>query len=275
MFHRVPVRFMSVALVAFATTLSLRAAARPSPSLNEVLARAAGATAAFADFSQRVVCQENDRQTTVIDPVPTPSALGLDEGPAHDRVEWAYRDIVASWSIAPPSRYGSDEWNEVRNVPSLGRFQPFPGKRAMDARSTALIDAIDLPAPFPRFAIMFLSAINQPHFEFSKVGETEVGGLTVWEVKFRETSTPSLWRLPLSGSFWLDPSTGRLVRSAIAVRGTAPFSDAMTVDYRVDPSTAFSLPRSLTRRTHVTSERSWVDTTGTFTGCRVLPASSH
>jgi hypothetical protein len=101
-----------------------------------------------------------------------------------------------------------------------------------------------------------------------------VGGLTVWEVKFRETSTPSLWRLPLSGSFGLDPSTGRVVRSTIAARGKAPFSDAMTVDYRVDPATAFHLPYSLTRRTHITSERSWVQTTGTFTGCRVLPASA-
>ena len=48
---------------------------------------------------------------------------------------------------------------------------------------------------------------------------------TVWEVKFRETATPSLWSQPISGSFWLDPSTGRVVRSAIAVRGKAPFSD--------------------------------------------------
>ena len=97
----------------------------------------------------------------------------------------------------------------------------------------------------------------------------------MWEVKFRETATPSLWSQPISGSFWLDPSNGRVVRSAIAVRGKAPFSDEMTVNYRLDPATALYLPHSLKRRTHITSERSWVDTTGTFTGCRVLPASSH
>jgi hypothetical protein len=134
---------------------------------------------------------------------------------------------------------------------------------------------IDVPAPLPRLATMFLSAFNQPHFEFSKVGETEVQGLTAWEVKFRETATPSLWSQPISGSFWLDPSTGRVVRSTIAVRGNAPFSDEMTVDYRLDPAKALSLPHSLKRHTHITSEHSWVDTTGTFTGCRVLPASSH
>jgi photosystem II stability/assembly factor-like uncharacterized protein len=146
--------------------------------------------------------------------------------------------------------------------------------KTMDARSTALIDATDLPAPFPLLATMFLSALNQPHFEFRKVGETEVGDLAVWEVTFRETVTPSLWTLPLSGSFWLDPSTGRVVRSTIAVRGAAAYSDTMTIDYRVDPTTEFYLPGSLTRRTHITSERSWVDTTGTFTSCRVLPASA-
>jgi hypothetical protein len=127
---------------------------------------------------------------------------------------------------------------------------------------------------------LFLSALNQPHFEFSKVGETKVQGLTVWEVTFRETATPSLLSQPISGSFWLDPSTGRVVRSAIAVRGKAQFSDEMTVDYRVDPATALYLPHSLKRRTYIAalhprSERSQVDTTGTFTGCRVLPASSH
>jgi len=127
----------------------------------------------------------------------------------------------------------------------------------------------------PRWAAGLLSARNQPHFEFSKVGETEVQGLTVWEVKFRETVTPSIWSLPISGSFWIDPSTGRVVRSAIAVRGEAPFSDELTVDYRFDATTALYLPHSLKRRTCVTSEPSWVEATGTFTGCRVLPGSSR
>lgn len=276
MSHRVPVRFLSVALVAFATTFSLRAAARTSPTLNDVLARAADATAAFADPSHPIVCQENDRQTTVVDLVP----IGVNDQAIYGPQELAYRDIVGSWSMTPPSPCGSDAWNEVREVESLGPFQPFPSKSA-DPRSTAIIDrTIDVPAPLPRLAAVFLSALNQPHFEFSKVRETEVQGLTVWEVKFRETATPSLWSQPISGSFWLDPSTGRVVRSAIAVRGKAPFSDEMTVDYRLDPATALYLPHSLKRRTHITSvqwgvRRSWVDTTGTFTGCRVLPASSH
>ena len=270
MFHRVPVRFLPVAFVALAATLSLRAAARPSPTLNEVLARAADATAAFADPSHRIVCQENDRQTTVINPVP----ISLDS-PAYGPQQLAYRDIVASWSMTPPSPRGSGAWNEVLDVESLGPFQPFPSIRP-DPRTTAIIDrTIDVPAPLPRLATVFLSALNQPHFEFGKVGETEVQGMTVWELKFRETATPSLWSHPISGSFWLDPSTGRVVRSAIAVRGKAPFSDEMTVHYRLDPTTALYLPHRLQRRTHVTSERSWVETTGTFTGCRVLHASSH
>jgi hypothetical protein len=273
--HRVPARFLSVALVVFGTTLSLRAAARPSPTLNDVLARAAVATAAFADAGRRIVCQENDRQTTVVHPVD-----GMDDPAIFGPQELAYRDIVGSWSMTPPSPQGSDAWNEVREVESLGPFQPFPSKRA-DSRSTAIINrTIDVPAPLPRLAAVFLSALNQPHFEFSKVGETEVQGLAVWEVKFHETATPSLWSQPISGSFWLDPSTGRVVRSAIAVRGKAPFSDEMTVDYRLDQATALYLPHSLKRRTHIASERFgvgrfWVDTTGTFTGCRVLPASSR
>ena len=264
-FHRVPVRLLFVSLVAFATALSLRAAARPSPTLSIVLARAADATAAFAGPGRRIVCQENDRQTTVADFVP----LGPDES-AYDPRPLAYRDIVASWSVTPPSPHGSDAWNEVLDIESLGPFQPFPSIKALP-RLTAIIDqSMDVPTPLPRWAPRFLGALNQPHFEFSKVGETEVQGLTVWEVKFRETATPPLWSMPISGSFWIDPSNGRVVRSAIAVRGEAPFSDEMSVDYRFDPPTALSLPHNLKRRTHITSERSWVETIGTFTGCRVL-----
>ena len=59
----------------------------------------------------------------------------------------------------------------------------------------------------------------------------------------------------------------------MSVRGEAPLSDEMTVDYRLDAATALYLPHSLTRRTQITNARSWVDATGTLTGCRVLPAS--
>jgi hypothetical protein len=259
-----------VAFVAFATTLCLRAAASPSPSLDDVLARAAAAEAAITDPGHRIVCQENDRQTTVVD-LPSVST----DMPSYDPRPLAYRDIVASWSMTPPSPHGSGAWEEVLDVESRGPFQPFPSIRALQ-RLTAIIDrTIDVPAPLPRWATGLLSARNQPHFEFSKVGETEVQGLTVWEVKFRETVTPSIWSLPISGSFWVDPSTGRVVRSAIAVRGEAPFSDEMTVDYRLDSATALYLPHRLKRRTYVTSEPSWVEATGTFTACRVLPASSR
>ena len=270
MLHRVPVRFLSVALVAFATTLSVRAAARPSPSLNDVLARAADATAALADPSHRIVCQEVARQTTVADLV----SLNTD-WPGFGPQQLAYRDIVASWSMTPSSLSGSGAWTEVLDVESRGPFQPFPSIKPLPRLAAIIEQTIDVPAPLPRLATLFLSALNQAHFEFSKVGETQLQGLTVWEVKFRETATPSLWSQPISGAFWLEPSTGRVVRSAIAVRGEAPLSDEMTVDYRLDSATGLSLPHSLTRRTHITNDRSWVDATGTFTGCRVLPASLH
>ena len=167
MLHRVPVRLLSVVFVAFATALSLRAAARPAPTLKDVLARAAEATAAFADSGHRIVCQENDRQTTVVD-LPSVST----DMPSYDPRPLAYRDLVASWSMTPPSPHGSGVWEEVVDVESRGPFKPFPSIRALQ-RLTAIIDrTIDVPAPLPRWATGFLSARNQPHFDFSKDGET-------------------------------------------------------------------------------------------------------
>jgi hypothetical protein len=264
-----------VALLPFATTPSLRSAARPSQTLKDVLARAAEATAGFAEAGRRIVCQEHDRQTTVVELAPVfPDMSTYDPRPL------AYRDVVASWSMTPPSPRGIGAWQEALDVKSRGPFQPFPSIRALP-RLTAIIDGtLDVPEPMPRWAAAFLSASNQPRFAFSKADETELQGQTVWEVKFRETAMPPLRSRPISGSLWLDPSTGRVVRSAIAVRGETPFTDEMTVDYRLDAATGLSLPHSLKRRTHLTpvdrrGAYSQVDTTGTFTGCRVLAAAGR
>jgi hypothetical protein len=234
MFGRVRARILPAALAALATTLSLHAAGSGSTALSDVLSRAASAAAVYADSGRRIVCRENDRQTVVMDPV----RYAFD--PPYGLLQWAYRDVVASWSVMVPASHQSGPWTERLEVESLETFQSFPGKRALPRASTAAIDqTIDVPAPLPRLAAAFLSAGNQPRFEFSKAGEKEVDGTRAWEVSFRETATSSLWRLPIGGSFWIDPSTGRLVQSAIAVRGEAPFSDAITVDYRLDPATGF------------------------------------
>jgi len=259
-------------VIAAATTLSVAAVSHPYQSLDDVLARAAEVSAAFAGSTLRVICQENDRQTIVVDPI------AMAGEPASNPTEWAFRDVVAGWSIAPPSRAGNEGWKELHRAQSIGQFQSFPGKDPVTTRTTALVDAFDVPAPFPRFAGAFVAASNQSRFQFKKGDETEVGGLAVWEVTFRETATPPFWILPLSGSLWIDPSTGQVVRSVAAVKGRDPFADSLTVEYRVDPPSGLNLPHRFTRRTHLSHfkhERLWVDTTGTFTACRVLPASTH
>jgi len=123
------------------------------------------------DLRDRHAPFRQTRQTTVVSLAPV-----FTDMPTYDPRQLAYRDIVASWSMTPPSPHRSGAWNEVLDVESRGPFQPFPSITALP-RLTAIIDRmIDVPAPLPRWATAFLSAPNQPHFEFSAVGETTVQG---------------------------------------------------------------------------------------------------
>jgi VWFA-related protein len=81
----------------------------------------------------------------------------------------------------------------------------------------------------PTFALTILLDRNIHAFAFKRGREETVEGARLLRVDFRETATPTLVRgadggdVPASGSLWIDPLTGRVVKTFLrAARGSGP-----------------------------------------------------
>lgn len=73
----------------------------------------------------------------------------------------------------------------------------------------------------PTLALEFLLPDRQPRFRFKRKGTTEFRGTPVWIVNFEERERPTIIRTPQGrdvrseGAFWIDPTTGAVVRSEL------------------------------------------------------------
>jgi hypothetical protein len=69
-------------------------------------------------------------------------------------------------------------------------------------------------------------------------GQATVAGVRTWELAFAERGSPTVVRdavtdLPATGSFWIDPVTGRVIRTTMRLKIDA-VSIEVTVTYRPD-----------------------------------------
>lgn len=80
----------------------------------------------------------------------------------------------------------------------------------------------------PTFPLMFLFPQNQPRFTFKKTGEKSVDNVKAWVLAFEETRTPTLVvtsngdEYPIHGELWIDPDSGRLLKSRMIVENLKP-----------------------------------------------------
>ena len=75
----------------------------------------------------------------------------------------------------------------------------------------------------PTLALRFLAPAYRSRLQFFKAGQATVSGVRALEIGFVERGTPTIVRdgekdIPATGSFWIDPATGRVVRSAILLK---------------------------------------------------------
>jgi VWFA-related protein len=109
----------------------------------------------------------------------------------------------------------------------------------------------------PTFALTILLDRNIRAFAFTRGREESIDRVALWRVDFEETGRPTLVRgadgsdVPSSGSFWIDPLTGRIVKTFLrAARDTG--SDALagltleaTVDYRRSDTLGLWVPAAM------------------------------
>jgi hypothetical protein len=77
----------------------------------------------------------------------------------------------------------------------------------------------------PTLALEILTTRNQERFRFRRTGSTVTGGSVVTILTFEERRRPTMIRtpegrdLPASGSIWIEPATGRVLKSELRTGG--------------------------------------------------------
>jgi hypothetical protein len=260
----------------------------PAPSLADVLARAAAAVERYAQEAAVILADEQADQSGYASGVEQ-SAGGLslrgaatvDATSRTGRRRWkAELALVRTEAFAK----AGTPWLEVRDVVEVdGRRLADREKRLekllLGAGDWSMARARELLAESARFnigpvsrnvntpavSLLVLHAVNQARFTFARDGEEKVDGVSAWRIGYEERSRPTLIKsadgseASASGTFWIDPATGDVLRSHLRCGGQADWTNEMTVTFR--PVTGFNvrLPVTMTERTEASGGVNWVE----------------
>ena len=214
--------------LALAGWLALTASIRPDPDLKTVLQRAAEYTEQYHHRFVALVAEERYVQR-----------MGPD-APRPGQRPFTQERVLKSEYVIVRDFAGSNSWLGVRDVyevdgePVNGdrtRLQALLGdsSRPLAARVRALADLqtkynlgdLYRTINVPTLALEFLLADLQPRFRFKHKDSTDFRGTPVWIVTFDERERPTIIRTPdghdvrSEGSFWIDPSTGAVLRTEL------------------------------------------------------------
>jgi len=126
----------------------------------------------------------------------------------------------------------------------------------------------------PLAALLFLRRVNQPRSRFELVGDPVAG---VQQLSFVETAEAPLigtsGATPASGDFWIDPSSGRVLRSELRVRShlaNASASATIRVRFAYDSRMRLVLPTSMDERYHLEapSRAEFIDAQAKYSNAR-------
>lgn len=99
---------------------------------------------------------------------------------------------------------------------------------------------------FPAMALTFLADVNQARSAFRLDGRTRIAGVETVIVAFQETRVPTVVKsgaddLPVAGRFWIEPATGRVMKSMLRFE-SREFSGQIEVTYGYVEKLAAWLP---------------------------------
>jgi hypothetical protein len=146
------------------------------------------------------------------------------------------------------------------------------------------IGAVTRTINTPTFGLMLLRPAYAARFEFKKRGEERIAQQPVWHVTFTERARPTVVRtlrnddVPIEGSVWIEPESGRVVKTLVKTIGTPdPGSFIVTfvertllrveVFFAPSDSLGFWVPVRMTEWAQA-SDRSVVEGTATYTRFR-------
>jgi hypothetical protein len=118
----------------------------------------------------------------------------------------------------------------------------------------------------PTAALFFFTPANLHRFAFKSKGVDSIDGVEALVMEFRETAKPTLVMtgtgadLPCSGTLWIDPTDGHVLKTKFALTGYAGAKSIATVEvtYRRHPDFNMWVPASM--------HEAYVTSTGDVTG---------
>ncbi|HEY6554130.1 MAG TPA: hypothetical protein VI669_12300, partial [Vicinamibacteria bacterium] len=104
----------------------------------------------------------------------------------------------------------------------------------------------------PVAALPFLLPKNQGRFAFERKGTRTIEKVHAVQVRYTEARFPSLIRdlssggsLPARGDFWIDPQTGRVLRSEMTLALNEAAEVSLLVDFRPEPKLDIWVPSEM------------------------------
>jgi hypothetical protein len=229
-----------------------------SLSLREVLHRVERYVDSYGEKASIVVCTERYDQESRGSGSPAVTTRTLVSDFAIVRADaihgWlGFRDV-----IEVDGRRVADRDDRLERVlmGAEGRFDE--ARRLSDESARFNIGSIERNFNVPTTALFFFGRENRDRFKFTARRVADDG---TWEIAFKEASTPTLIRtpdgtsVPTSGTIWVQPDSGTVVRTAFAValgpdranrarRGTGQ----VDVTYRRVPALDMWLPAAMDER---------------------------
>jgi hypothetical protein len=241
-------------IVMLMTGSGVVSAADPHLSLKDVMRRVAAYVDAYGDKASIVVCTEKYEQNSDSSSVPAQARTLVSD------FALVYADAIHGWLgfrdvIQVDDRAVGDREDRLAHVlmGAEGRFDE--ARRLSDEGARFNIGSIQRNFNVPTTALFFFVSENRDRFKFAARRVLDDG---TWEIAFRETEKPSLIHTPdgdpvnTSGTIWVRPQDGVVVRTALAVdalmrRRNPPLRGKGTIDvhYRQVEALGMWLPEAM------------------------------
>ena len=213
--------------------------ARPDPALNAVLARVSQYVVDYGNAVYSIVAEETYRQDVRGGPPNAPEAIG---GAAQTASASARTRLLTSDYLLVKIP-GLDGWLPFRDVFAVDG-QPVRDRQDrlvklfLEASPAAALDNmrlifqesarynignIERNINVPTLMLWFLEPGSQHRFLFSKSGEETLGGTRAWAIDYQEIGRPTFIKtpakadVPASGRVWVEPVSGRILRTMMKV----------------------------------------------------------
>ena len=139
----------------------------------------------------------------------------------------------------------------------LARLFLAPSPTSFDQASRIMADStrhnlgtVTRTVNIPTLALMFLHAEIRARFDFERQSVATLQGRTAWRIDYRERERPTLIRttngrdLAMTGSLWVDPATGVVLKTSMTAADPAVRA-VVTTTYREDAALGLWVPAQM------------------------------